>query len=81
VQLQPLFIVVSPALPQIFDPNSSNVYGEVNGAQLLLGYRCQNAGCCKILLHPKWGSAVYPASFFTKAPLEVVKEIISAKFQ
>ena len=100
------------------------VYGEVEGLVTLLGYRTQNAGCCKvglavwpgaaaagccwacgsatphcsarsfcpptrdahgcvshglpaspclqIILHPKWGSNVYPASLFAKAPLAAV---------
>ena len=51
---------------------SNKVYSEVDGAQQLLGYSVHNAGCCKVLLHPSWGTAVYPASIFTKAPLEVV---------
>jgi hypothetical protein len=34
--------------------------------------RVQNAGCCKIILHPRWGAAVYPATLFTAAPGEVV---------
>jgi hypothetical protein len=31
-----------------------------------------NAGMCRVLLHPLWGSAVYPASCFTTAPIDVV---------
>eukprot|EP00854_Cymbomonas_tetramitiformis_P005610 gene5610-6795_t len=59
------------------------VYGEVDALQTLLGYKTQNAGCCKldaepafavgimqVVLHPKWGSSVYPSSMFAKAPLE-----------
>jgi hypothetical protein len=51
---------------------ANKVYSEVDGAQQLLGYSVQNAGCCKILLHPNWSSAVYPASIFTTAPTELV---------
>jgi hypothetical protein len=36
--------------------------------ECLLGYRAYNAGFCKILTHPKWGSAVYPATIFAYAP-------------
>jgi vitamin B12 transporter len=32
-----------------------------------------NAGCCKVALHPRWGSSVYPASLFTKAPAEAAE--------
>jgi len=56
----------------------NKVFDEVASAQQLLGYNVQNAGCCKILLHPQWGSAVYPATLFTKAPPELVVEKLSA---
>lgn len=49
---------------------SCGVYGEVDALVSLLGYATSNAGCCKVVLHPRWGSAVYPASIVTKAPLE-----------
>ena len=56
---------------------TGNVYGEVEALCTLLGYKSQNAGCCKIILHPKWGSSVYPASMFAKAPLDAVEEAIA----
>lgn len=34
----------------------NRTYNEVEGFQILLNYRVMNAGCCKILLHPQWGS-------------------------
>ena len=43
----------------------------------LLGYKTANAGCCSVLLHPRWGSSVYPASFFAKAPLDKVEHAIA----
>ena len=67
-------------LVQMLSDNSSNVYGEADGFQVLLGYKCQNAGPCKILLHPKWKSAVYPSSFFTKAPFEAVMKAMQGFF-
>jgi hypothetical protein len=30
----------------------------------------------QIVLHPRWGSAVYPASLFAKAPLQQLLEAI-----
>ena len=63
-------------LPANTDGNK--IYGEVDGFQALLGYHTQNANCCKILLHPQWGSAVYPATMFTNAPSELVSETIVA---
>jgi len=55
----------------------AGIYSEVAGLVSLLGYECQNAGCCKIVLHPQWRSAVYPASMFTKAPLDDLKQAIN----
>lgn len=52
------------------------VYSEVDGMELLLGYRAYSAGFCKILHHPTWGSAVYPATLFAYAPRHVVMEIL-----
>jgi hypothetical protein len=54
--------------------DANKVFSEVDSAQQLLGYAVMNAGCCKVLLHPAWGSAVYPATIFTTAPVEVVEE-------
>ena len=34
--------------------------------------------CSQVLLHPNWGSSVYPATLFTKAPLEKLQEAIAA---
>ena len=55
----------------------NTVYGEVQGMTTLLGYKTANAGCCGVLLHPRWGSSVYPASFFARAPVEVVVRVIN----
>jgi len=51
---------------------SQQVYSEVEALSVLKGYKTANAGCCKVLLHPQWGSAVYPATMFTCAPLEAL---------
>ncbi|KAJ0407677.1 hypothetical protein ATCC90586_001859 [Pythium insidiosum] len=63
------FIDPCSGLPMLTLP-SNKVYSEVDGVELLLRYRCLSAGMCKILLHPVWGAAVYPASLFTDAPFE-----------
>lgn len=54
----------------------NKVYSEVEGAQKLLKYNVMNAGCCKILLHPSYGSACYPATIFTTAPSSLVLSVI-----
>ena len=56
--------------PQMVHKEGAGVYGEVDALVTLLGYATANAGCCKVVLHPRWGSAVYPASLLTRAPLE-----------
>lgn len=56
----------------------NTVYPEVPALAVLMGYQTANAGCCKVLLHPVWGSAVYPASLFTEAPQEALMEAIAA---
>ena len=30
----------------------------------------------QVVLHPQWGSSVYPASLFAKAPLEAVQQAV-----
>ena len=55
-------------------------YNEVDGFQHLLRYQTQNAGCCKILLHPRYGSSCYPATLFTVAPRELVLQIFQESF-
>merc|ERR1712087_158229 len=57
-------------LPMV-NKNNQCVYGEVDALSTLLGYKTTNSGCCKVILHPKWGTSVYPASMFTKAPKDV----------
>lgn len=52
--------------------DANKVFSEVDSAEQLLGYSVMNAGCCKVLLHPAWGSAVYPATIFTSAKAEDV---------
>lgn len=54
------------------------VYNEVDALSTLLGYQVQNAGCCKVVFHPKWGSSVYPSTLFAVAPRDEVQ--FSANF-
>ncbi|KAF9357077.1 hypothetical protein BGX26_004286 [Mortierella sp. AD094] len=60
-----------------FSERGRDVYPDVEGCQLLLKYDFQNAGCCKVLLHPNWGSKIYPATFFTTAPLDALLKVIA----
>ena len=58
--------------------NCNKVYSEVDGMECLLNYKAYNAGFCKILTHPKWGSAVYPATIFAHAPADIVRSLIES---
>ncbi|KAG0263519.1 hypothetical protein BG011_008691 [Mortierella polycephala] len=60
----------------MFGERGRDVYPDVEGCELLLKYDYQNTGCCKVLLHPTWGSKIYPATFFTTAPLDVLTVVI-----
>ncbi|KAJ1451327.1 methylmalonic aciduria and homocystinuria type D protein [Pelagophyceae sp. CCMP2097] len=62
-------------LPMV-SKDCNKVYDEVASMHMVLGYSVQNAGCCKILLHPRWGAAVYPASIFTDAPIDIIKDLL-----
>jgi Methylmalonic aciduria and homocystinuria type D protein len=61
-------------------PHCNKVYSEVDGMEVLLNYRAYNAGFCKVLQHPTWGSAVYPATMFAHAPRQVVMDILKEMY-
>ena len=52
------------------------VYPDVVGAQLLLRYETVDAGCCRVLLHPRWRSRCYPTTAFTTADVATVKRLL-----
>jgi hypothetical protein len=42
-------VTAAPAgLAQMIQQGTNNVYPEVEGLSLLLGFKTQNAGCCKV---------------------------------
>eukprot|EP00544_Gedaniella_sp_CCMP2646_P003375 CAMPEP_0202487146 /NCGR_PEP_ID=MMETSP1361-20130828/5563_1 /ASSEMBLY_ACC=CAM_ASM_000849 /TAXON_ID=210615 /ORGANISM="Staurosira complex sp., Strain CCMP2646" /LENGTH=189 /DNA_ID=CAMNT_0049116469 /DNA_START=64 /DNA_END=633 /DNA_ORIENTATION=+ len=55
----------------------NKVYSEVDSMECLLNYKSYNAGFCKILTHPKWGSSVYPATIFCHAPSDLILKLIN----
>ena len=74
-----------PPFPHLHGPSSSMqattanctvVYPEVDGFEMLRRYSTGQAGCCKVLHHPQWGAAVYPASLFTNATYEQLQEAV-----
>ncbi|KAJ3122828.1 hypothetical protein HK098_002442 [Nowakowskiella sp. JEL0407] len=64
----------------LFSPRGLSLYPDVDGAQRLLKYQTDLVGCCRILLHPKWGTKNYPATMFTNAPIGVVESVMCEMF-
>jgi hypothetical protein len=60
------------------DRKSNVLYPEVDTMGVLLRYKVLDAGPCHILLHPRWGSACYPATMMTTAPLDALSAAISS---
>ena len=58
----------------------NKVYSEVDGMECLLNYRAHSAGFCKILTHPKWGSAVYPATIFCYGSRDLIMKLLHEAF-
>lgn len=55
----------------------NKVFSEVDCMEVVLGYKSMNCGCCKVLLHPRWGSFVYPATIMTTAPTEALLNLVN----
>ena len=52
------------------------IYPDVDGSVSLLKYGTVQVGCCRVLVHPNYGTRNYPATLFVKGPLETVKRIL-----
>lgn len=53
-------------------------FSDVDAAELLLRYRMDTVGgTCRIISHPIWGTAVYPATILVCAPLDILKQALS----
>jgi len=59
-------------------PHSHTPYPEVDAFETLLRWRTSDAAGCKVLLHPTWGAAVYPATLFARAPLDALVAALEA---
>jgi hypothetical protein len=46
-------------------------------AKALLDYPVIN-NKCRVLVHPEWGTAVYPSVLLSEAPREIIKQVINA---
>lgn len=60
----------------VFTQRGSAAYSDVDGAQRLRAWDTVQAGGCFLLSHPRWGVNVYPATFFTNAPLDVLAPLL-----
>ncbi|KAH8551987.1 hypothetical protein BGW37DRAFT_493154 [Umbelopsis sp. PMI_123] len=60
----------------IYGTPGASPYPDVQGTQALLKYDVQNTGCCHVLLHPTWGSKIYPSTMFTTAPADILIRVI-----
>ncbi|ORE09169.1 hypothetical protein BCV72DRAFT_303080 [Rhizopus microsporus var. microsporus] len=61
----------------VFSHPGSSPYPDVQGTIMLDSrFDIQNVGCCHILLHPSWGSHIYPSTLFTTAPADVLEKIL-----
>jgi hypothetical protein len=61
----------------VLGQRGSSIYPDAHGANRLLAYDLMNTGCCSVLLHPRWGSQVYPATVFARAPSHLINQVIT----
>lgn len=53
-----------------------SVYPDVDGFSRVLKYPTVEVGGCRVLKHPRWGFSCYPASLFTDAPFDVLRNAL-----
>lgn len=53
-------------------PHCTAVFSEADCAEVLRVGRSMPGTACKIVVHPRWGTSVYPASIFSTAPAAAV---------
>ncbi|KAJ3228456.1 hypothetical protein HK099_000011 [Clydaea vesicula] len=59
----------------VYSDRGCSLYPDVDGSVRLLKYDCIQAGCCRVIVHPQWGTKNYPCSIFTDAPVDVIFNI------
>ncbi|KAI9104083.1 hypothetical protein DFS34DRAFT_606894 [Phlyctochytrium arcticum] len=62
----------------LFSQRGPHLYPDVDGSSTLLRYQTIQVGCCRVLVHPTWGTRAYPATFFACAPWEAVRDAIES---
>lgn len=58
-------------------PSGSLALDDVAIAHFALAYGMTNHDTCPAIIHPIWGSAVYPATLLSSAPLHVLENVAS----
>ena len=61
---------------KVHEEQSSSSYNEVQNCSSLLNMSTLPLGPCSLLVHPQWGTAVYPSSFFTTAPSDLLQDLL-----
>lgn len=57
---------------------SCDLYAGMTHMHAIACCRDSRTATLQVVLHPKWGSSVYPASLFAKAPLIALQQAIMA---
>eukprot|EP00283_Hemiselmis_rufescens_P002727 CAMPEP_0173418280 /NCGR_PEP_ID=MMETSP1357-20121228/485_1 /TAXON_ID=77926 /ORGANISM="Hemiselmis rufescens, Strain PCC563" /LENGTH=244 /DNA_ID=CAMNT_0014380751 /DNA_START=33 /DNA_END=767 /DNA_ORIENTATION=- len=60
----------------MYGDRTANVFNELEGLTMMLGYDSIPIGCCGIVLHPKWYRNAYPTTMFTTATVEELQQAI-----
>ncbi|KAJ1925697.1 hypothetical protein IWQ60_004405 [Tieghemiomyces parasiticus] len=60
----------------VYSPRGASFYPDVAGCQYLLRYAVTTADGCSVLVHPRWDTSFYPATFFTTAPPNVIEAAV-----
>ncbi len=63
---------------QVVGSQGSSFYPDVHGSQTLLKYDLVQVGGCAMLRHPRYGTRVYPATLFIRAPESVILQALNA---
>eukprot|EP01111_Echinosteliopsis_oligospora_P018763 TRINITY_DN8785_c0_g1_i1.p1 TRINITY_DN8785_c0_g1~~TRINITY_DN8785_c0_g1_i1.p1 ORF type:complete len:210 (+),score=39.46 TRINITY_DN8785_c0_g1_i1:44-673(+) len=61
----------------VYSRRGPAIHDDVMSSMRLLRYDVHSVGCCKVILHPTWGSSVYPSFVFAIAPVYAIKCILS----
>lgn len=60
----------------LFGEKSNCIYNELQGLKYLLKYESEKMGCCGMVFHPTYQYHGYPITFFTDAPIDMLKKIL-----